>query len=280
MKRATVIAGWAFVIFIASPAYALKTIVATVALGKVQVSGVQAQRNADITWEGNVVTKSNSLGLFAFSTPDLPIDCVGQLSDGVSTIPVVIFGCTTQPVSGAGVLLKTGQTTSFAPGDDGDIQAGAPVPNPRFTDNGDGTVTDHLTALIWLKNASCLGLSGTPPTPTTSWGNAVAFANALADGNVPCGLTDGSVAGDWRLPNRNELLSLVDLGGRPTLPAGHPFVNFAFDVMVCCAPRPAYWSSTTSPSGLSAWVVAVTEGMVWSDTLFTGNWATAVRGGR
>ena len=27
----------------------------------------------------------------------------------------------------------------------------------RFTDNGDGTVTDNLTALIWLKNANCFG---------------------------------------------------------------------------------------------------------------------------
>ena len=34
------------------------------------------------------------------------------------------------------------------------IQVGVPWPNPRFTDNGDGTVTDNLTGLIWLKNAT------------------------------------------------------------------------------------------------------------------------------
>ena len=42
-------------------------------------------------------------------------------------------------------------------GQDGEIQAGVPWPNPRFTDNEDGTVTDHLTGLIWLKNGNPFG---------------------------------------------------------------------------------------------------------------------------
>ena len=50
---------------------------------------------------------------------------------------------------------KTGQTTGYATGDDGALQKGVAWPNPRFTDNGDGTVTDNLTGLIWLKNANC-----------------------------------------------------------------------------------------------------------------------------
>jgi hypothetical protein len=53
----------------------------------------------------------------------------------------------------------TGQTASFADGDDGDIQAGVPFPIPRFTDQGDGTVKDNLTHLIWLKNANCSTIS-------------------------------------------------------------------------------------------------------------------------
>ena len=51
---------------------------------------------------------------------------------------------------------KTGQTTSFAKvakGDDGNLMSGVAWPNPRFTDNNDGTVTDNLTGLIWLKNS-------------------------------------------------------------------------------------------------------------------------------
>ena len=54
-------------------------------------------------------------------------------------------------------LPRTGQTTPHHGGDDGHIQAGAPWPSPRFFDNGDGTVTDYLTGLIWLKDAECLG---------------------------------------------------------------------------------------------------------------------------
>ena len=50
---------------------------------------------------------------------------------------------------------KTGQTTCYATGDDGDLEKGVAWPNPRFTDNGNGTVTDNLTGLIWLKNANC-----------------------------------------------------------------------------------------------------------------------------
>ena len=50
-------------------------------------------------------------------------------------------------------LAKTGQTSSFASGDDGSIQAGVGWQGARFKDNGDGTVTDNLTGLIWLGNA-------------------------------------------------------------------------------------------------------------------------------
>jgi hypothetical protein len=42
----------------------------------------------------------------------------------------------------------TGQTTSYAPGDDGDVQAGAPL---SYTDNGDGTITDNNTGRMWEK---------------------------------------------------------------------------------------------------------------------------------
>ena len=40
--------------------------------------------------------------------------------------------------------------------DDGLLRAGIEWPAPRFTDNGDGTVTDSLTGLMWLKDGGCL----------------------------------------------------------------------------------------------------------------------------
>ena len=73
-------------------------------------------------------------------------------------------------------------------------------PNPYFPDNGDGTVSDNLTGLIWLKNANCFGQK--------DWATAMSDADNLSNGT--CGLTDGSSAGDWRLPNRVELTSLVN----------------------------------------------------------------------
>ncbi len=44
----------------------------------------------------------------------------------------------------AAPVAQTGQTTSYATGDDGDLEKGVASPSPRFTDNGDGTVTDFL----------------------------------------------------------------------------------------------------------------------------------------
>jgi len=111
-------------------------------------------------------------------------------------------------------------------------------PNPRFTDNGNSTITDNLTGLIWLKNANCFGLR--------TWALALTDASALNSGE--CGLTDGSVEGELYLPNRNELASLVDLENfTPALPTGHPFTNFQ---------SLNYWSSTTfASSPANVWSV-------------------------
>ena len=103
------------------------------------------------------------------------------------------------PPDGPAPVEKNGQTTSQADYDDGYYQRGVdvPLPKPRFSDNGNGTVTDNITGLIWLKNANCFG--------SRTWNHALADANGLNSGD--CGLTDGSSAGDWRLPNYNELFS-------------------------------------------------------------------------
>jgi len=146
-------------------------------------------------------------------------------------------------------LPRTGQNTCYDAtgviidcantGQDGDTRTGVPWPSPRFTDNGDGTVTDHLTALIWLKDANCTETVGgvSRAGGLLNWPAALAWCNNLAHGR--CGLTDRSVAGDWRLPNVNELKSLVDHSRHdPGLPGGHPFRNVQ---------SVWYWSSTSNP---------------------------------
>jgi hypothetical protein len=147
---------------------------------------------------------------------------------------------------------QTGQTTSFADGDDGDIQAGVPFPTPRFTDRGDGTVKDNLTNLIWLKRADCLGFG--------NWQSALDDANKLANGG--CGLTDGSQAGDWRLPNVKELQSLIDFGHfNPALSEGHPFSGVEARL---------YWSSTT--------VAHLPEDLAWLVSLYDGSPTVGFKG--
>lgn len=113
-------------------------------------------------------------------------------------------------------------------GQDGETQAGVAPPNPRFADNQDGTVTDRLTGLVWLKNADAFGLR--------TWDQALAVCNSLAM-NPGYGLMDGSRPGDWRLPNIKEAESLVDYNNvGPSIPQGNPFVNV----------RPSsYWTSTS-----------------------------------
>jgi hypothetical protein len=123
---------------------------------------------------------------------------------------------------------KTGQTTSYGTRDDGALQKGVAWPTPRFTDNSNGTVTDNLTGLIWMKNANAFD--------QRTWADALSDANGLKSGDA--GLTDGSQAGDWRLPNIRELESLIDNGRYdPALPAGHPFTNVQPFID---------WSSTTN----------------------------------
>ena len=63
--------------------------------------------------------------------------------------------------------------------------------------------------MVWLKDASCADLAGTDAWGKADRATALGAAQALADGT--CGLTDGSVAGDWHLPSRFELESLLDL---------------------------------------------------------------------
>ena len=152
-------------------------------------------------------------------------------------------GCTLYPAP----VERTGQTATYATGDDGDLEKGVPSPNPRFTDNLDGTITDNLTGLIWLEDANCFG--------TSTWNDALSECNGLSSGS--CGLTDGSNAGEWRLPHIKELQSLLDFSNTyPALPSGHPFTNVQSDV---------YWSSTTSAfSSSSAWYVFMDDCFVYN----------------
>ena len=186
-----------------------------------------------------------------------------------------------------GVLGRTGQTLCYDPactvppcdpipcagtGEDGELQKGVAV-SPRFVYNGDGTVTDKLTGLVWLREGNCNTFFAGDATGQNSrpWSAALAAADQLAAGY--CGLTDGSVAEDWRLPNLRELQSLIDFSQvNPALPPSHPFLNTVSSY---------YWSSTTlAISTAGAWRVYFGNGTVTSDVKSNSYNVRAVRGGQ
>ena len=248
-----------------SPAQALEVGSARIQDGEVRVMGKDAPRSATIHWQGVAVTTATGGGSFSFSSALIPSTCVGKLSDGVTTLYIAVSGCTAAGVtvpSTVALVAATGQTTIYAIGDDGFYRNGVPSPNPRFTDNLDGTITDNLTGLIWLKDGGCITMR--------PWLGAIAAVDSLHDGL--CGLSDGTVAGAWRLPNRNELLSL--LYGGAGLPLDHPFTKPE-------DPQRYYWSSTTYPYGpTDAWIIRIfQDGYQDRSAKPDNNLVIAVRGG-
>ena len=114
----------------------------------------------------------------------------------------------------------------------------------RFVDCGNGTITDTLTGLVWLRQAACDDLPGMGGTNFGDWRTAMQSADALEHGL--CGLSDGSEPGDWRLPAQHEwfetLRDPVYLG---CTGAGAP--AWTDDAGIACVS-----SSVTSFSGISA----------------------------
>ncbi|MBF0536980.1 MAG: DUF1566 domain-containing protein [Nitrospirae bacterium] len=166
---------------------------------------------------------------------------------------------------GSAYVWASGQTTSYAADDDGELQKGMPWPNPRFTDNGNSTVTDKLTGLIWLKDAGTPTI-GSCPGGFMSWGMALTYVACLNTASYQ-GYTD------WRLPNRRELLSLINRGSfGPSLPASHPFTNVQSGF---------YWSSTTNPHAITdAWAIYMSDGLLSAYNKTSNNNVWPVRGGQ
>jgi hypothetical protein len=123
-------------------------------------------------------------------------------------LSLLFFFLTAAAFAGTVNLPRTGQTNCYdangaympcaGTGEDGEIKAGVAWPNPRLTDNGDGTMTDYLTGLMWMKDANL-------PGGTKTWLQALDYV---------AGMNMGSPFGpgytDWRLPNVNELRSLIN----------------------------------------------------------------------
>lgn len=163
-------------------------------------------------------------------------------------------------VSGVGNVLaelpRTGQLSCFdqqgevvehtATGQDGDLQAGVVWPEPRFKDNGDGTVSDNLTGLMWLQNGNCLG--------RLSWHGALETAEKSTE------MTSESCPGvslydDWTVPEITELESLFNA---EEASADHWLNRHRFRNIQASG----YWSRTTAPNPYTSWVFRFDTGGV------------------
>lgn len=168
---------------------------------------------------------------------------------------------------------KTGQTTSYATGDDANLEKGVTWPNPRFSqpDPADGTVTDNLTGLMWAKDAGAAGQKkwydegGSPEYP------ALAYCNGLTLGGHT----------DWRLPNVKELQSLIDFAwSNPGLSNAAGTAKWAPGDAFTGVLSNVYWSSTTYAADPNrAWFVHMLNGYVYYDYKDRSYYVWPVRSG-
>jgi len=179
----------------------------------------------------------------------------GNVKDGVT-----IFGVLGTYSGGGGSygVPKTGQTTSYVDYDDGYYEKGTPTSGSRFMDNGDGTITDNGTGLMWAKDGNGAGCNS---GGALNWTSAIAWADGL------------TFAGhsDWRLPNVKELQSIADYGR--SVPA--------IDPVFTKTQSGYYWSSTTRADYTgSAWLVNFNYGYVATGGKTSTYYVRAVRGGQ
>jgi hypothetical protein len=273
------LAGVAVLLLGAGSAHAITITSATLSSGTVSVSGSQAAKSVNITWETVVVTTSNKGGAFTFTTGNVPADCVGTLSDGVSTVDVPITGCTPPPPPPTSSFPATGQTacwdsvgtpiTCAGTGQDGDVQAGAAL---SYTSNGDGTITHNNTGLVWEKKTDC---SGGPHCVNDryTWAGAFTYVAALNAANF-------AGHNDWRLPNVKELQSIVNY--QNVFPAVSSEFNDCSNGS-CTSSVSYYWSSSSYANSPSyAWIVYFYDGNVdanFKSVSGDSYYVRAVRGG-
>lgn len=163
-------------------------------------------------------------------------------------------------------LPKTGQTTSYATGDDGDLERGVSWPSQRFT-NADGTiplsgsvVLDQLTGLMWARSANL-------PGATKTWQQALDYVAGM-NSSATYGYTD------WRLPNLNELESLINAGAAGTAAwlttQGFTAVQTNY-----------YWTSTTNAASTGqVWVVNMHFGYLYFHDKANIHYVWPVRAGQ
>ena len=137
----------------------------------------------------------------------------------------------------------------------------------RLVDNGDGTVTDTCTSLMWQKETADVDGNGTIGSEDApNWQNALQYGENL------------TLAGhtDWRLPKVRELESIVDYG------RNRPAIDPVFGTVISATDPVYYWSSSTAVRnwGVAAWMVDFSDGIRIFDDKTRPYYVRAVRDAR
>jgi len=209
-------------------------------------AGAPCPTNGDDAAVQNVIDGHSSVIVNALAGNPL-LDC-----------PAALTSCLAELV---GQPLQTGQAACAndlggsipcgGTGQDGELQTGVAR---SYTDNGDGTITDNSTGLMWERKSNDQSIHSI--SVNVGWNGAFAHVASL-------NATTFAGHSDWRLPNIRELLSIV----KPT--GGNVAVDAAFDtgcvtgctVTTCSCAGGETWSSTAyAAASAIAWVVDFTDG--------------------
>jgi len=146
-------------------------------------------------------------------------------------------------------------------------------PLGRWCDQGNGTVKDMTTGLVWLKDAGWGDIKKW--ADCTTWDDAHTRAGTLYDGMAgePFGLSDGSVEGDWRLPTKSELVGIT---------TGTEYIRSSQMYKFDNVQSYHYWSSTSLALYADyAWGVSLVNGYVVVGTKdYYDYYVWPVRGGQ
>lgn len=171
-------------------------------------------------------------------------------------------------------LLTSGWTAADCSNRNANIQV--IKPDSIYADHLDGTVTDTQTGLMWQKCS--LGQTwvdntadNTADDQCTGGASAVNWQLAL-DAAQTANAGSALGYGDWRLPNKNELASLVE-------PACvNPSIN---DAVFVSTPANWYWSSSAlANDSRGAWLVVFNDGLVNGGGKYLNSHVRLVRGGQ
>jgi hypothetical protein len=178
----------------------------------------------------------------AGSTLTIPDITLTEGDETNSTYPAAVnLSCKPFPIGAT--LMKTGQTTSYRTGDDGDLEAGRETNfttlrrrNPfanlnRFTDELGGQTYTNNIVIDWstYDGATVLGISRVAIATGQSWNTAV--DNSLA-------YSVGTFTSGWRLANMKEIFNLMNFANDQNNLLNYSPLNLASSGRV-------YWSSTT-----------------------------------